>query len=1106
MDVLSDIMGYEPVGFVQSSHVFHFFSVKVDSLNGKLPQINYNQLLENPDLFYSSLLGASSELCLHVQCQLLDSQGNQLSLPAHTPHKHFSSPPNNIFSWNSWLELPVRYCDLPDDTQVQFLLLDIGSIDDNNHKVTRGTKSAAASINSASWLKGKKVIGTATTKLFRKTGCLKTGSYDLKVQLCDQVFGSSAENKKVLNKENQSDQLDMTESGFGQLDGSDSDHGQQEEEYPNPQHIRKTLKKAARDELEKSNDFLDRVAFSEAHNFIHNDCTKTQALYLNVHFPKFTHPNPQLKSLNIEIKYCELFETCHEKNSQQYEMNSVKGRVFDPDLDKPNMIEEKHRRLMIGGRRGQHADLKPDSATRNKLYEVLCKPLTERLTEDERNLVWQYRYSLSSYQNALVKFLRSVEWDNSEERTEAVKMMESKWAVPRIQDVLELLSEDFSSSLKLPCRQYAVKQLYNLPEGDLRLFLLQIVQALRFEDSDAIDRKKKLATISIGLESSSSCEKTDRHSSQSSVDEEANIGYYAQQERESLEREEGGTKGRADLAEFLVVAASKSLSVALDLNWYLEVESHDDKTEDRIRKIFKSVKLYLEHYLKLLSESRRNKVASQNGGSVRSSTDRKESVAANCAVTAEAMRSQMTFVKYLTEHMCQAREKGKNREERERLLREALRHPVVATTSVVSLVTGALTGAGVGTGGGGVAGSGDLVPVASSGTASGANAIGVGATELFNFHCFPCAFPHPVDSQVMVYGVDVNGIRLFKSAMAPARIPFFTDKKSAQLAVEKYRKSTMQEQYQQDKSTFYGIPKPETQFLSPPYMSIYKVGDDVRQDQLVVHTIALMDEILKREHLDLKLKPYRVMATNMLDSSNRYTKCGFIEMVPSESVQDVLKNNKRSIRNWLKEIAPASPDSSSGTGLSSGNSGSGSGCGIDGIDPEVMDTYVRSCAGYCVITYLLGVGDRHLENLLLTKNGHLYHIDFSFILDQDPKPFSPPMKLNRDMVEGMGYYVGGNVESEQYKKFKSFCFDAFTALRRSANLILSLFNLMIHSNIPDICLEPDKTVKKIQDKFCLHMSDMEATSHLQMLIDQSVRALFPDLMDKLHEIAVGIKK
>ena len=50
----------------------------------------------------------------------------------------------------------------------------------------------------------------------------------------------------------------------------------------------------------------------------------------------------------------------------------------------------------------------------------------------------------------------------------------------------------------------------------------------------------------------------------------------------------------------------------------------------------------------------------------------------------------------------------------------------------------------------------------------------------------------------------------------------------------------------------------------------------------------------------------------------------------------------------------------------------------------------------------VSVGDRHLNNLMLRTSGHLFHIDFGFILGRDPKPLPPAMRLTTEMVTAMG--------------------------------------------------------------------------------------------------------
>ena len=319
--------------------------------------------------------------------------------------------------------------------------------------------------------------------------------------------------------------------------------------------------------------------------------------------------------------------------------------------------------------------------------------------------------------------------------------------------------------------------------------------------------------------------------------------------------------------------------------------------------------------------------------------------------------------------------------------------------------------------------------------------------------------PLPLDPGILITGISTDDASVFKSSLSPLLL---------------YLKFTPAPQANPNPS-----PSPSASSTAAKYPIIFKTGDDLRQDQLVIQIITLIDSLLRKENLDLKLTPYRILATDPLGGAVQ-----FIHPSIALSAISTSKIHRGSVLSYLRSH---NPDPS----------------GPLGVRKETMDTYIKSCAGYCVITYILGVGDRHLDNLLLQPSGHFFHIDFGFILGRDPKPFAPLIKLCKEMVEGLG-----GAASPQFAQFKQYCFTAYSTLRKNSSLVLNLFSLMVQSSVQDVRLVEEQglsggAVGKVRERFHLDVNEEEAVRILDQVLSDSVNAVFGVVIDRLHEFVQG---
>uniref|UniRef100_UPI00358F6A00 phosphatidylinositol 4,5-bisphosphate 3-kinase catalytic subunit gamma isoform n=1 Tax=Myxine glutinosa TaxID=7769 RepID=UPI00358F6A00 len=235
---------------------------------------------------------------------------------------------------------------------------------------------------------------------------------------------------------------------------------------------------------------------------------------------------------------------------------------------------------------------------------------------------------------------------------------------------------------------------------------------------------------------------------------------------------------------------------------------------------------------------------------------------------------------------------------------------------------------------------------------------------------------------------------------------------------------------------------------------IFKHGDDLRQDMLILQILVLMEAIWESQSLNLYLLPYGCISTG--------NNIGMIQIVQDGTTIAKIQQSKvgntgafkdEVLHQWLQEKSPNQ-------------------------DQLVLEKFVHSCAGYCVATYVLGIGDRHNDNIMITGSGNLFHIDFGHILGNTKSILGVnrervPFVLTPDFLYVMG--ASRKETSACFDNFQEICMKAYLALRQHTDLLITLFSMMAMTGMPELSCTKD--IEYMREALMVSRREGDAKKH-----------------------------
>eukprot|EP01084_Bolivina_argentea_P276092 471004_1 len=162
-------------------------------------------------------------------------------------------------------------------------------------------------------------------------------------------------------------------------------------------------------------------------------------------------------------------------------------------------------------------------------------------------------------------------------------------------------------------------------------------------------------------------------------------------------------------------------------------------------------------------------------------------------------------------------------------------------------------------------------------------------------------------------------------------------------------------------------------------------------------------------------------------------------------------------------------------------------------DTKFANKLMATSVGSYIGAYIMGIRDRHSDNILIKKDGTLFHIDYGYVLGEklsglDASKFA----ITHDLESIMG--------DRGWTNFVNYCVMAFFVLRNNYNDILSFGQTALRF------LEWNKVETFLKQQLMIGANDNQVEEYIKDKITKAPNKWKTRMKNTIHSIAMNVKK